>query len=208
MRLLANRLFEGSADGLPIHVITGWEEEAVKEAGDWNLYLEQQTGIRGDRWPSNKAYLLFDEAQESYWDQALWTIFFKSIDPLPYCPFVVLFTSYGSPGRGNMGFDQKKHVKTPMTFDAEQIISMRPVKFEYGPANSIGLLLEENEAFDLMDRYTSIFNYHHLHPSADLRRELFWISDGHIGCLTGLLIVLGRVPVGPPRLLLARTNVH
>lgn len=203
MRLLANRLFEGSADGLPIHVLTGWEEEAVKEAGDWNWYLEQQTGIRGDRWSSNKAYLLFDEAQESYWDQKLCMVFFNSTHPLPYCPFVVLFTSYGSPGRGNMGFDQKKYVKTPMTFDAEQIVPMRPVEFKYSRATSIGLLLEEKEAFDLMERYTSIFNYHRLHPSADLRRELLWISDGHIGCLTGLLIVLGRVPVSPLHLLLA-----
>jgi hypothetical protein len=59
----------------------------------------------------------------------------------------------------------------------------------------IGLLLEEDEAIDVMERYTSTIRHLFLSLLADLQTELFLISDGHVGVLTALLGVLREVPV-------------
>jgi hypothetical protein len=61
----------------------------------------------------------------------------------------------------------------------------------------VGLLLEEDEAIDVLTRYASTA----IQPqslSADLKKELFLISDGHAGLLLDLVSVLKRVPVSVP----------
>jgi hypothetical protein len=64
------------------------------------LYLKECTGVFGSAWNSYLAYLLLDEAQQSYWDEKLWSVFFKSIRANdPTCPCVVVFASYGSQTR-------------------------------------------------------------------------------------------------------------
>jgi hypothetical protein len=221
MQLVVNKLLEVRGHMSPIHVLYGWNEKQVGGPGGWNTYLRRLTGVRGDSWPNHPAYLLLDEAQESYWDGQLWSAFFKSIDRFNvYSPFVVVFSSYGSPGRGNEGFDERMHIKTPMAFAPEQLISMRPNEsIGANPPISIwsdekstdlnifrpvGLLLEKDEAIDVMKRCTSTS----LPLSADLKTELFLISDGHVGVLRALLGALGEVPVSIPRNLQSRRNVH
>ena len=170
------------------------------------MYLRLWTGVEGKSWPSYPAYLLFDEAQQSYWDGELWAAFFKHIDPDDEpSTFVVLFSSYSSPGRGNAGFDEQKYIKTPMTFSPEQLITLQPnehidpdsvllIESGEGILRPVGLLLEEDEAMDVMKRYSDI---KHLSPPlpADLKREFFLISDGHVGVLRGLLNTLTKAPV-------------
>ena len=112
---------------MAIHTLTGWPERKVEGAGDCKEYLKQKTGVDGYDWRSHPAYLLLDEAQESYWDGELWAAFFKAIGQSnPKAPFVVLFASYGSPGRGNAGFNQDVYINTPMDLHAPQMISVRP----------------------------------------------------------------------------------
>lgn len=41
-------------------------------------------------------------------------------------PKVVLFPSYGYPGRGNAGFDLAKFCKTPVNLRPSQVIPIRP----------------------------------------------------------------------------------
>jgi hypothetical protein len=79
MHLLANELFTLYGQSPPTYTLTGWEPKKVQEAGGWAHYLEQTTGVNGDDWLNHNAYLLIDEAQQSYWDvNGLWD-FFKSI---------------------------------------------------------------------------------------------------------------------------------
>jgi hypothetical protein len=58
-------------------------------------------------------------------DDQLWADLFKAIQPVVGSPFVILFSSYGSPNRGFADFDEE-HIKIPMVFAAEQQISLRP----------------------------------------------------------------------------------
>ena len=205
MQLVANKLLKMYGREFPIHTLCGWEK--VKTAG-WNAYLEQETGVCGEIWRGHQAYLLIDEAQESYRDGELWAALFKSIGPAVGFPFILLFSSYGSPGRGYVGFDEQKHIKTPMSFAPKQQISLRPEKdiaddlpismrsgksTELHTCRPVGLLLKEDEAIDVLTQYAPTAIQPSL--SADLKRELFLISDGHVGFLVGLADVLPDVPV-------------
>ena len=210
MALVANKLLETYGHKLPIHVLYGWNEQRVSRAG-WIAYLQQVTGVRGDRWPRYQAYLLLDEAQQSYWDDELWAALFKSIQRDMGAPFVVLFSSYGSPGRGYEGFYGQKHIKTPMVFAPKQQISLRseiddnlPIFVQSGESTElhtcrpVGLLLKEDEAIDVQTRYASAAMQPSPSLSADLKRELFLISGGHAGLLVGLVNVLPNIPVSVP----------
>lgn len=198
MRLVANELLARYSEDIPLHIITGWNEEKVTRAGDWKNYLSQVTGIRGNSWPTSRAYLLLDEAQETYWDDNLWAEFFKDINPYPGAPRVILFASYGSPDRGNAGFNPEKYCKTPMDFPPGALISMYAEEFydeQRGcdDQNRLGLLLNDEEATDVMNRYISTVGP--LPLSKDLMDEFFLITNGHAGCLVALMGILGRASV-------------
>jgi hypothetical protein len=205
MQLVANKLLEKCGQTTHIHTLTGWDEKEVSGT-DWNAYLERKTGVYGKDWPTHPAYLLLDEAQQSYWDGELWAAFFKSIEPvLGFSPFVILFSSYGSPGSGYAGFDGEMHIKTPMVFAAEQQISLRPDENieDYHPASllswkPVGLLLDEDEAIDVVTRYASTTIQPSPSLSADLKKGFSLICGGHVGLLTSLVRVLQDVPVSIP----------
>ena len=209
----ANKLLETYGHKSPIHILYGWNKNEVQEAAGWNAYLKRETGVYGKDWRNYPAYLLLDEAQQSYWDDTLWAALFKSIRPNVGYPFVILFSSYGSPGRGYEGFDRQKHHKTPMVFAAAQQIAMRPdesidrylptliqsdERIEMYTIRPVGLLFDEDEAIDVLTRYASAAVQPPLSLSADLKKELFLISDGHPGLLLDLVLVLKRVPVSVP----------
>jgi hypothetical protein len=198
MQLVANKLLGKYGQTTPIYTLSGWNKNEVKEATGWNAYLKQETGVSGDKWPTYPAYLLLDEAQQSYWDDQLWADLFKAIEPvLGGSPFIILFSSYGSPGQGFVGYDEK-YIATPMVFAAEQQISLRPDEYqliEWRPWRPVGLLLDEDEAIDILTRYTSATIYPSPSLSADLKKGFFLISNGHVGLLTSLVRVLQDVPV-------------
>jgi hypothetical protein len=204
MNLMANKLLEKYGQTTPIHTLTGWDEKEVRATG-WNAYLKQETGVCGNDWLTYPAYLLLDEAQESHWDGKLWTDLFKRVEPVVSgSPFIILCSSYGSPGRGFAGYDGEKHTKTPMVFAAGQQISMRPdesinvrlpISMQCRP---VGLLLDEDEAIDVMTRYASTTMQPSPSLSADLKKEFFLISNGHVGLLTSLVRVLQDIPVSVP----------
>jgi len=99
-----------------------------------------------------------------------------------------------------------------MAFTSEQQIGLRPVESidrelsillqldestQKRTSRPVGLLLEEDEAIDILTRYTSVVDPQ-LSLSADLKKELFQISDGHAGLLRDLVLILNRVPVSVP----------
>ncbi|OJJ83793.1 uncharacterized protein ASPGLDRAFT_91495, partial [Aspergillus glaucus CBS 516.65] len=145
------------------------------------------------------SYLVIDEAQESYWDGSLWADLFKRIDCW-VSPYILLFTSYGSPGRGFVGFNEEKHRKTPLIFAPEQQISLRAdenVKY-YSPFRAplltpVGLLLDKDEAMEVVALFTKQMQPR---PSLteDLKEGLVIFSGGHIGLLISLIGVLHKVP--------------
>jgi len=122
-------------------------------------------------------------------------------------PFVILFSSYGSPNRGFAGFDEEKYAKTPMVFAPDQQISMRPqesidgyISVQSGESTElracgpVGLLLEEDEAIDVLTRYPLVA----MHPPPSLSVDLMkksLISDGHAGFIISLLRILENVLV-------------
>jgi len=212
MQLVANKLLEKYGQTTPIHTLSGWNKDEVKEATGWNAYLKQETGVDGEKWPTNPAYLLLDEAQQSYWNDQLWADLFKAIQPAVGNPFVILFSSYGSPNRGFAGFEEV-HIKTPMVFADGQQISLRPDESighyppsrmwssestEYHTCRPVGLLLDEDEAIDVVTRYAPAA----IHPSpslsADLKKGIFLFSEGHAGLLTSLVSAIQNVPVSVP----------
>ncbi|PYI09961.1 hypothetical protein BO78DRAFT_435397 [Aspergillus sclerotiicarbonarius CBS 121057] len=210
MRLLANKLLEDYGQTTPIYVFSGWDSKEVHRAGGWAAYLKQMTGVRGQDWSAYHAYLLLDEAQQSFWNDELWADLFKSIEPWS-SPFIVLFMSYGSPNRGCVGIDEQAHIKTPMTFGSGQCISLRPSK-DVGDTGlgrmrfwkPVGLLLDENEAIDVVTRYASTS----LQPSPsltpDLKKGFFLTSNGHVGLLTSLIRVLQDVPPTASKILFSQ----
>jgi len=213
MRLVANELLARHSGEKPVHIITGWGREAVEKAGGWDDYLMQVTGI-GDSWITRPAYLLFDEAQESYWDTTLWSVFLKGIDPFiaAECPCVISFASYGSPGRGNPGFYKQKYFMIPMTFGPRQLISMRAEEpfneeaMDCDDEDVLGLLLDAEEATNVMKKYMNATGSPPL--SKDLMDELFLISNGHVGCLTALMGVLGQAAVSVLRSLQSSSHIY
>lgn len=201
MNLMVNKLLEKYGQTIPIHVLSGWDRKTVRSATGWAVHLEQETGVHGRNWLTYPAYLLLDEAQQSYWDDELWADLFKRIEP-GTSPFIVLFMLYGSPHRGFVGFDGEEHIKTPMVFGAEQQISLRPEESisDHGlgpllPWKPVGLLLDENEAIDVVTRYAFTVIRPSLSLTPDLKKGFFLSSNGHVGLLTSLTRVLQDVPV-------------
>ncbi|BDD61460.1 hypothetical protein MAP00_006504 [Monascus purpureus] len=193
MNLMVNKLFECDP-ATPIYVLSGWKMESVCSANGWAAYLEKQTGIHGRCWLTHRGYLFLDEAQQSFWDDELWADLFKAVEPASQV-YIVLFMSYGSPTRGFTGFEQEKYVKTPMVFGAEQQISLRPDENVTWPWRPVGLLLDADEANEVVERYaqTIIPNCRPI-LTQDLKQEFFRSSNGHVGLITSLTHVLNGVP--------------
>lgn len=205
MNLVVNQLLENYGKEKPIYVLTDWNESKVDGKGGWGAYLEHETGVHGDKWLTYPAYLIIDEAQVSYWDAALWTDLFKRIERYDSrWPYILLFTSYGSPGRGFVGFSEKTHTQTPLIFAPEQQISLR-ADGDYDPFQAhlltpVGLLLDQDEALEVVKLITE-----QMQPcpylTEDIEKGLARFSGGHIGLLRSLLGALHGVSVSIPTLL-------
>lgn len=62
--------------------LIGWERREVKEAGGFVGTLESATKMPYLELATeaSKVVILFDEAQDSYWDEGLWLEFFKALE--------------------------------------------------------------------------------------------------------------------------------
>ena len=203
-QLVANKLLEMYGHMIPIYTMMGWGMEIIQPIG-WKEHLRQQTGVHGQKWRTYPAYLLLDEAQESHWDGELWADLFKYIQPIVGCPFVILFSSYGSPNSGYAGF-QETYLKTPMVFaldsrfqcDHTKSVSSDMATSTQVGRRPVGLLLEEHEAMHIPTKYPPGVNVPFPPLSADLKKYIFLISDGHVGFVTSLVHAFKEVPVSVP----------
>jgi hypothetical protein len=128
---------------------------------------------------SEDTFVFIDDAQSSYYDGYLWSLF-KILEGGAY---FILFSSYGSPGP--MPVEVK--AGTPPIFCPEQRISLSWEST--GTETPIGILLAHNEAHDLITRYCTV---HQNRPqfSGELRDFLITISGGHAGALSGLVDII------------------
>ncbi|RAH75635.1 uncharacterized protein BO66DRAFT_445672 [Aspergillus aculeatinus CBS 121060] len=194
MKLLANELLERYPD-TPLYVLSGWPERQVSAAGGWIRYFEKQLNVRGDELEAYPCFILFDEAQESYWDTDLWAQLFKSIEKTVSVHFV-LFTCYGA-GMTHGGGGQTLPTPTPINFQLHQQVSLRPEEgiYHHPGRKQVGLLLSENEAYNVLDQYvpSNISNGADI-LTEGLKRGLYLASGGHAGLLVSLVDALEQVP--------------
>lgn len=196
MKLMVNKLLASDPE-TPVYIISGWDRKSVCEEGGWGAYLAKRTGIHGHQWLGHRGYLFLDEAQESYWDGELWASFFKTIDRT-YNPYIVIFTSYGSPTEGSTGFESHLYIKTPMVFGDGQQISLRPIQSINTGLQPVGLLLDEGEANEVVEKLApNVVANGWAALTEDLKKGLFLSSNGHVGLLTSLINILRDVPVSP-----------
>lgn len=117
-------------------------------------------------------WLLMDEAQDSYWDEALWN-WFKNFAPLGGVR-VILFCSYGSPSR----LQNVPTLGTPIEISRHCRMGLWPTE-EF----SVGLHFTQAE----MSEYV----WRHPEFTIDEDLELFFLwTGGHIGAIVALCRVL------------------
>ena len=196
-KLVANEILSAQTHGemRPLYVLNGWNKDTVVESNGWDNYLRKWTGIRGQTWSTTPAFLLFDECQQSFWDENLWTEFMKEVNPFSpksESPCIICFSSYGSPGRGNAGFDDTNYFQTPPYFGEEQTVSVRFENQGTSISHGLRLLLNQDEAFDMMRKYVDSVG---LPLTTELMSYLYTVSEGHAGCLAALVGILDRAPV-------------
>jgi hypothetical protein len=130
--------------------------------------------------------LLFDDAQDTYWDLELWNDLFKEVISNGHITKVriVCFVSYGSPSNMN---NPNRH-GTSQRISAEACMGLFPTK----SANH-ALLFTKAEFDGLMEQcdepvrqgLENAFGWPMLDD--DLKKFVFTTSNGHIGAIIGLL---------------------
>jgi hypothetical protein len=121
--------------------------------------------------------LLIDEAQLSYEYSALWNDFMKLICGIQWGPWVVLFSSYGSPSDSPLQEGNK--FGAPMAFSKKQRVSIRPL-YENNP--SISLYFTRPEFDEVVARICEQYaNQQPFNPSSDLIDHIWKLCNGHPG---------------------------
>lgn len=177
---------------IPLFVVTGWDQESVEAAGGWEMHLKAVTGIDGNAWRTTSAILLVDEAQCSYWDLTLWSVFFKALHGAHGPgPWVALFASYGSPGGGYAGLDEnrKRFRPTPIRLGGEAGISIREKPVDGPWAVPIGLLLNFDDTVACLRH---LLRLNDAMFTDDLTAQVAAVSGGHVGILSSMVDVIVR----------------
>ena len=156
-----------------VHVIwiDGWNLGDVEKSRGWQLYLENVKG-----WiPEEETAFIFDEAQLSYNDMALWMSFFKGIHDYRKRR-AIAFASYGSP--------LLKDIEgTPFPVPPGARVSLVPtISGDNLPA--AGLLFTRAEFNELVFRQYPSSEF--LSDSSFLDK-VFEITDGHVGAMYSFL---------------------
>ncbi len=187
MNLTVNSLLKKYGKTMPIHTLTGWNEEDVRRVGFYDRYLQLVTGVHGEDWGIYPAFLLIDEAQQSYWDEVLWSAFFKSIGGWRHGLYIILFTSCCLSGTSSPHIYFRPYSVVPMSFGPDAQISLRPgEKQGFRPWDPVGLQLWKDEAKHIVTDYAAEIISSSVSLTDDLQESLFRCSSGHIGLLRSL----------------------
>ena len=163
--------------GLTFHGLRGWPSDLSFEGSQ--DYLQKCVGMSQLQVMSAKnTVICIDDAQSSYYDDELWS-FLKILDRGGAT--FILFSSYGSAGPSPV--DVKSG--TSPIFHLGQRISLQ-WESDLSGSPPVGLLLQRNEAEDLITRYCAENPTQPNFPP-DVRNIVITISGGHAGALAGLI---------------------
>ncbi len=187
MNLLAAYILEREPSAL-VKTQHSWVPAKSDEVLKENLRLMDPAFPRSRR--DNIAYLLFDEAQDSYEDGFLWNDFFKGVGDRGYSHYrVILFCSYGSPSSRPVLY----RIGTLLELTNAARISLWPRK---GSEGSIGLLLNRSEFDEVVSRFEPRLNLH-----SDLLDLIFEWTVGHVGAVIRMLeVISGKASLPSERL--------
>jgi hypothetical protein len=177
---LAKLLGKHISDREPhVHVIwvSGWKLNDVEEFGGWYHYLKKRKFWK----EGEDTVFIFDEAQASYADGALWNDLFKCMRQYRDRR-VIAFASYGSPS------SIITIEGTPIFVADEARITLLPINHgDNLPA--VGLFFTRTEFDELVSTQYSSPEYHFHLSFLD---AVFDITEGHAGAICDVLkIILG-----------------
>lgn len=139
-----------------------------------------------DRTDWNNVYLLFDNAQFTYWDGALWDNFFKDCVQRRKGPATILFCSYGNPSEIKIeATPTPLHVTPPVIVEGARV-SLRPIPGRLPP---VGLLFTRQEFDDAVSRFSKPDGTR-VPMAIELQTFLFDLTSGHPGAVADLLSML------------------
>ncbi|KAL4915483.1 hypothetical protein BDW62DRAFT_203543 [Aspergillus aurantiobrunneus] len=163
MLLMVDHLLSANPE-TPIYAIHHWQEDKVNEHGGWAGYLHHRTGIEPYSWREYSAYLFFDEALTSYWDQDFWSRFFKAAADNYWKCRIILLTSYGLPGSSASAILNMERHSTPMRFG----------EFPQGVDDDfhVGVYEASQGHVGIMTSFCRIIRKHARHHRDDFRHEI------------------------------------
>ena len=169
-----------------VEVVKGWLKEPGTKIED---RIHQRIKTYPPTGPHNH-YLLFDNAQDTYWDGFLWENFFKDIVQHGSGPCAILFCSYGSPSVRPVEHNNG----TPLVLHDSARISLSPDCIDTSDSEfpPIGLLFSRAEFEEAMDRFKGP-DRSCIRMDQELRQMLFEWTMGHAGAVGDLLYKLSRV---------------
>lgn len=137
-----------------------------------------RSGVRTEWGKSDGAWLLFDEAQDTYWDDFLW----KQLLSMRNISYVVLFSAYGRSGSDTES--SKSRFAFPFYNIGTHIIGLRPTTSE-----KLALCFSPTEC----DEY--LINGNHPLLRDDLRDWMYAITGGHIGAMVSISELISTTSV-------------
>ena len=167
-----------------VEVIKGWPREDGTTIQD-----RIHKRIKSYSASSGKLYLLFDNAQDTYWDVHLWENFFKDVVQHGSGPLAILFCSYGSPGTKPVEYDEGNPPILPLS----SRISLTPSHDDTNDSGfpPIGLLFSREEFKEAVDCFRGA-DVTRIRVEQELRQILFEWTMGHAGAVGDLLTVLSN----------------
>ena len=169
-----------------VEVIKGWGKQPGTEIED---RIHQRIKTYPFTGPHNH-YLLFDNAQDTYWDAFLWENLFKDTVQRGSGPRAILFCSYGSPSTRPVEYD----TGNPLHLDDSARISLTPHRVDTSDPEfpPIGLLFSRAEFDEAVDRFKGP-DHSCIRMDEELRQTLFEWTMGHAGAVGDFLWKLSRV---------------
>ncbi|KAK2467974.1 hypothetical protein APHAL10511_000269 [Amanita phalloides] len=160
-----------------VYRFSSWKHESSSESviqGINHLYSKQ----------GGPAFLFFDDAQDTYDDEYLWSQFFKNVADGIGHYYVVVFCSYGNPTARPV--DTK--YGTPPVLRSAALITLWPKKQANGRETN-GLFLDRQEFNNVVERHSSN-NLSKIH--SDLSQLIFDWTNGHVGAVVELLNLISN----------------
>ena len=134
-----------------VQVITAWPKEPGTTLTDRiRKKIDTYPLTKEERDKGCNSYLLFNNAQDTYWDGELWDYFFKDI--VQCCsggPCAILFCGYGSPKDQPVEHDNG----TPLDLPNIARVSLTPYDTHGSDFLPIGLLFSQDEFYEAVDRF-------------------------------------------------------